>query len=78
MTYTLANIEHHHFKYAAFRRPGDVHCHFYGTATLSFAASIQTKPGDIFEIESPVFGQPLRNPLVRHATAQPLIQVQTL
>ena len=78
MTYTLANIEHHHFKYAAFRRPGDVHCHFYGTATLSFAAGIQTQPGDIFEIESPVFGQPLRNPLVRHATAQPLIQVQTL
>ena len=78
MTYTLANIEHHHFKYAAFRRPGDVHCHFYGTATLSIAAGIQTKPGDIFEIESPVFGQPLRNPLVRHATAQPLIQVQTL
>lgn len=78
MTYTLANIEHHHFKYAAFRRPGDVHCHFYGTATLSFAAGIQTRPGDIFEIESAAFGQPLRNPLVRHATAQPLIQVQTL
>ncbi len=78
MTYTLANIEHHHFKYAAFRRPGDVHCHFYGTATLSFAAGIQTAPGDIFEVSASAFGQPLRNELVRHATTQPIICVQTL
>jgi hypothetical protein len=78
MTYTLANIEHHHFKYAAFRRPGDVHCHFFGTATLSVAAGIQTEPGDIFEISAPEFGQPLRNPLVQYATQTPLTVIHTL
>ncbi|MEZ4673636.1 MAG: AraD1 family protein [Caldilineaceae bacterium] len=78
MTYTLANIEHHHFKYAAFRRPGDVHCHFYGTATLSFAAGIQTQPGDIFEISAPEFGQPLRNPLQRTTTVTEFTPVKTL
>jgi hypothetical protein len=64
MTHTIANIEHHHFKYANFRRPGDVHVHYFGTATLSFAAGIQVQAGDIFEISAPGFGAPLRNPLV--------------
>ena len=64
MTHTLGNIEHHHFKYTHFRRPGDVHCHYFGTATLSVAAGITPQPGDIFEISAPPFGRPLRNPLV--------------
>ena len=37
------NLEHHHFKYALFRRPGDVHVHFFGTATLSFADGIENR-----------------------------------
>ncbi|HRW07898.1 MAG TPA: GguC family protein [Caldilineaceae bacterium] len=78
MTYTLANIEHHHFKYRAFRRPGDVHCHFFGTATLSFAAGIQTQPGDVFEISAPGFGQPLRNPLQQNTTTTAFVAVKTL
>jgi hypothetical protein len=63
MSHTLANLEHHHFKYAIFRQPGDLHIHFFGTATLSFADGIQTQPGDTFEIEAADFGQPLRNTL---------------
>ena len=63
MSHSIANLEHHHFKYPQFRRPGDVHCHFFGTATLSFAAGIKTVPGDVFEIEAAVFGEPLCNPL---------------
>ena len=78
MTYTLANIEHHHFKYAAFRRPGDVHCHFFGTATLSFAAGVKTQPGDIFEISAPGFGQPLRNSLQQMTTTTELTPIQSL
>ncbi len=78
MTYTLANLEHHHFKYTAFRRPGDVHCHFFGTATLSFAAGIEPQPGDIFEISAPGFGQPLRNPLAEGRTGKKLIPVKSL
>ncbi len=69
MTHTLANIEHHHFKYANFRRPGDVHVHYFGTATLSFAAGVTVQAGDIFEISAPAFGAPLRNPLVAAPSA---------
>ena len=63
MSHTLANLEHHHFKYPLFRRPGDVHVHFIGAAVLSFTAGIKAEPGDVFEIDVPAFGAPLRNPL---------------
>jgi hypothetical protein len=63
MSHTLANLEHHHFKYAIFRQPGDLHVHYFGTATLSFADGIKTQSGDTFEIEVTDFGQPLRNTL---------------
>ena len=63
MSHTLANLEHHHFKYAAFRRPGDIHVHFFGTATASFADGIVTQDGDAFEIEAAPFALPLRNRL---------------
>ncbi|OJT97083.1 MAG: FAH family protein [Alphaproteobacteria bacterium 65-7] len=63
MSHTIANLEAHHFKYEGFRRPGDVHVHFFGTATLSFSAGIQTRPGDVFEIEADAFLFPLRNTL---------------
>lgn len=63
MAHSLANLEHHHFKYAQFRNPGDLHVHYFGTATLSFADNVQTRDGDRFEIEQEAFGRPLRNPL---------------
>lgn len=63
MSHSLANLEHHHFKYAAFRRPGDIHVHFFGTATLSCADGVQTQDGDVFEIEAAPFTLPLRNAL---------------
>lgn len=63
MSHFLTNLEHHHFKYGLFRRPGDVHVHFFGTATLSFADSIETRAGDVFEIEAPPFRIALRNRL---------------
>jgi hypothetical protein len=68
MTHSIANLEAHHFKYAMFRRPGDVHVHFFGTATLSFSEGVQTQKGDVFEIESEPLGLPLRN---RLATERP-------
>lgn len=61
MCHSLENLEYHHFKYRQFLKPGDVHVHFFGTATLSFADQIATRAGDIFEIESPAFGAALRN-----------------
>lgn len=63
MSHTIANLEHHHFKYDIFCQPGDLHVHFFGTATLSFADGIKTEAGDTFEITVPDFGQPLRNTL---------------
>ena len=63
MSHSIANLEHHHFKYALFRQPGDIHVHMFGTATLSFADGLRVEPGDVFEIEAGPFGLPLRNPL---------------
>jgi hypothetical protein len=63
MSHSFANLEHHHFKYALFRQPGDIHVHMFGTATLSFADGIRTEAGDSFEIEAPAFGLPLVNTL---------------
>ena len=73
MSHSLSNLEHHHFKYALFRRPGDLHVHFFGTATLSFADGIRTQEGDVFEIQAPPFRFALRNPLARvEAPAMPV------
>jgi hypothetical protein len=76
MSHALRNLEHHHFKYRLFRQPGDVHVHFFGTATLSFADGIETRVGDIFEIEAPPFRLVLRNPLTQ--TAMPPVSVKPL
>jgi hypothetical protein len=61
MCHSFENLEYHHFKYAQFLRPGDVHVHFFGTATLSFADGISTRAGDRFEISLEAFGEPLVN-----------------
>ncbi len=64
MSHSLANLEHHHFKYPQHRRPGDLHVHFFGAATLSFTDGVKAQENDVFEIEAAAFGRPLRNPLV--------------
>jgi hypothetical protein len=63
MSHTLANLEGHHFKYALFRKPGDVHVHYFGTATLSVSDGFTTHKGDVFEIAAEPFGLPLVNPI---------------
>lgn len=75
MSHSLANLEQHHFKYGQFRRPGDVHVHFLGTATLSFSDGFRTEEGDEFEIEADAFGLPLRNRLVRSHDRQSAVRV---
>ncbi|MBF58143.1 FAH family protein [Halomonas sp. FeN2] len=77
MAHSLANLEYHHFKYPGFRRPGDVHVHFFGTATLSFADGIKVREGDRFEIKINEFGRALRNPL-RLETDARAISVKSL
>lgn len=72
MSHTIANLEHHHFKYRLFRQPGDVHVHMFGTATLSFADGVTAEPGDVFEITAPAFGAPLANPFAVEPAADPV------
>jgi hypothetical protein len=61
MSHSVANLEHFHFRYRMFRRPGDLHAYFMGAAVLSYGAGVKTQVGDTFEIDVPAFGQPLRN-----------------
>ncbi|KQS78032.1 FAH family protein [Methylobacterium sp. Leaf361] len=75
MSHSIANLELHHFKYAPFRRPGDVHVHFFGTATLSFSDGVATRPGDVFEIAAAPFTLPLRNPLAIAPADAPSVRV---
>lgn len=77
MSHHVANLEHHHFKYAQFRQPGTLHVHYFGTATLSFADGVQTREGDVFEIEADAFALPLRNPIV-HEDAEQMQAVRAL
>lgn len=68
MSHTLSNLEYHHFKYDGFRRPGDAHVHYFGTATLSFSDGFTTQAGDVFEVAADPFGLPLRNRLAQAET----------
>lgn len=78
MSHTLANLEHHHFKYDRFRRPGDVHVHYFGASGLSCLSGFTAQPGDVFEISAADFGRPLRNPLVSSRASNELVQVKAL
>jgi hypothetical protein len=78
MAHSIANLEHHHFKYADFRRPGDVHVHFFGAATGSFTKNVKANVGDVFEIESPAFGRALRNPLAAAKESARLVEIRSL
>jgi hypothetical protein len=78
MSHTIANLEHHHFKYALFRRPGDVHLHFFGAATLSFSDGVRVQPGERWEIESAAFGPPLVNRLRLQPQAAEAAEVRAL
>jgi hypothetical protein len=72
MCHSIDNLEYHHFKYGQFLRPGDIHVHFFGSATLSFADGVQTRAGDEFEIDAGEFGMPLINTVGQAAPDAPL------
>jgi hypothetical protein len=61
MSHSIANLEYHHFKVASARRPGDVHLHLFGCDASSGASGISIMDGDVFEIDAPIMGRPLRN-----------------
>jgi hypothetical protein len=63
MSHSLANIEHHHFKFDAHRRPGDVHVHYFGACALSFGDGVRLADGDVMQVQFSGFGRALRNPV---------------
>jgi hypothetical protein len=63
MSHSIANLEHHHFKYSDHRNPGDVHVHFFGADGFSFGAGVKIEDGDVMEVAWPDLGRPLRNPI---------------
>ena len=63
MCHSLANMEHHHFKFEGHRRPGDVHIHFYGADAFSFGAGVALAAGDVMKVQWEGFGRTLCNPL---------------
>jgi hypothetical protein len=78
MCHSLANIEHHHFKYEAHRRPGDVHVHFFGTDGLSFSDGMTLQDGDVMQVSIEGFGRPLRNPVRMAGGKANVISVKAL
>ena len=76
MSHSLANMEHHHFKFPQHRRPGDVHIHFYGAGAFSFGAGVEIRDGDVSDISFEGFGRSLRNPVRVDTSTQALIAVQ--
>ena len=79
MCHSLANMEHHHFKFEGHRQPGDVHIHFYGADRLSFGEGIVLQDGDCMEVRFNGFGRALRNPVrVESKDLNRLVAVRSL
>jgi hypothetical protein len=78
MCHSLENMEHHHFKYEAHRRKGDVHVHFFGTDCLSFSDGIRLENGDVVQISVEGYGRPLRNVIRADRTTPVRVSVVAL
>jgi hypothetical protein len=72
MSHSLANLEHHHFKHAGHRRPGDVHIHYFGADAFSFGEGVTLRDGDVMQVRFDGFGRALRNPLRAAAASKTL------
>jgi len=78
MCHSLANIEHHHFKYEPHRRPGDAHVHFLGAGAFSFGDGITLEDGDEMMIEWKGYGRPLKNPIAKEKSEHQAVRVAAL
>ena len=79
MAHSLANIEHHHFKFEGHRIPGHVHVHFLGAHSLSFGEGVELEDGDWMQVKFEGYGRPLRNPIsFQNKSANKLVRVQNI
>ena len=78
MCHSLANLEHHHFKFEGHRQPGSIHIHFFGADVLSFGEGIVLTQGDISEVRFEGFGRALRNPIREQVKLKQPVRVHSL
>jgi hypothetical protein len=78
MCHSLANLEHHHFKFEGHRLRGQVHVHFMGADTLSFGEQIRLHPGDSTEVQFEGFGRTLRNTITSQEPLTRPVRVKAL
>ena len=79
MCHSLANLEHHHFKFAGHRIPGQVHIHFFGAHSLSFGDAIELQEGDWMQVRYNGYGRALRNSVhIEAKESDRLMQVKAL
>jgi hypothetical protein len=78
MSHSLANLEHHHFKYEAHCRPGDAHIYFFGADAFSYGDGLSLEDGDVMEVAWEGLGRPLRNPIRISADPDPFVSVEPL
>jgi len=78
MCHSLANIEHHHFKFAAHRQPNRLHVHFLGADCLSFGEGIRLEGGDVTEIQFEGFGRALRNIVAKEDAMTAAVRVREI
>ncbi len=78
MAHSLANLEHHHFKFDGHRQPGMLHVHFLGADALSFGAGVRLQNGDITEVQFEGFGRALRNHVQVHEPLTAPVRVKAM
>jgi len=78
MCHSLANLEHHHFKFAGHRQPGTVHIHFMGADCLSYGEGVRLEAGDVTVVHFDGFGRALRNVITREAPLTAPIRVMPM
>jgi hypothetical protein len=78
MCHSLANLEHHHFKFAGHRQPGMLHVHFLGADALSFGEGVRLQAGDVTQVSFEGFGRPLTNTIAVDETMSSAVRVQPM
>ena len=78
MAHSLANLEHHHFKYEQHRIAGQLHVHYFGTGAFSFGDNIKLQDGDEMSVSFENMGRPLVNVLEIDGGKEILVRVNVL
>lgn len=78
MSHNLANLEHHHFKYASHRIPLQAHIHFFGADAFSFGNQIELQQGDTMEVQWNGLGRPLKNKIEMTEGKETIISISSI